>query len=84
MNENEVKAMEQSNLTSPIEIKHALERVRGYGAISRLAEEHHVSRSAMTNAVAGRRPGSHLLQIIAAEIGQPVHGVLPNGQSLDS
>ena len=67
------------NLTDPMEIKHALERSMGAGALSKLANREGVSRSTVTNAVKGKRPGSPLLQVIAKQIGQPVHGVTPDG-----
>ena len=69
--------MENLNMTDPLEIKHALERALGSGAMSRIAEEKGVSRSTVTNVVKGRRPGSPLLPYMAGVIGQPVHGVGP-------
>ena len=66
------------NLTDPMEIKHALEKSMGGGALSKLAKREGVSRSTVTNAIKGKRPGSHLLQVIADQIGQPVYGTNPN------
>ncbi len=70
------------NLTDPMEIKHALERSMGAGALSKLASREGVSRSTVTNAVKGKRPGSPLLQVIADQIGQPVYGITPDGLDL--
>ena len=66
------------NLTDPMEIKHALEKSMGVGALSKLARREGVSRSTVTNAIKGKRPGSPLLQVIADQIGQPVYGANPN------
>lgn len=70
------------NLTNPMEIKHALERSMGAGALAKIATREGVSRSTVTNAIKGKRPGSALLQVIAKQIGQPVHGVTPDGLNL--
>lgn len=71
-----------NNLTDPLEIKHALERSMGAGAMTKLADREGVTRSAITNAVKGKRPGSHLLKVIAEQIGQAVYGITPDGHDI--
>lgn len=75
--------MENKNLTNPLEIKHALERKLGRGAVKIVANECGVSSPAISNTIHGRRgksgrPGNKgLLQYIANLIEQPVYGVAP-------
>jgi len=76
--------MTDDNLTDPMEIKHALERKLGYGAVKKTAAACGVTLPAISNTIHGQRgksgrPGNKgLLQHLANVIGQPVHGVAPD------
>jgi len=74
--------MVQQNLTDPLDIKHALERKLGYGAIKKIADKCAVSLPTASNALAGRRRNTTVLTYAAKMIGQPVHGVTPDGTEL--
>ena len=79
--------MEQQNLTDALDIKHALEKKLGYGALQLVADVHAVKLPIVSNAISGRRRSPRDMKIlawIAAEIGQPVLGVLPDGKELEN
>lgn len=74
--------MEQQNLTDPLDIKHALERKLGYGALRKIAGKCEVSPPEVTNVVYGRRRNKGVLAAIAQIIGQPVLWICPDGSEL--
>jgi hypothetical protein len=76
--------MTANNLTDPLEIRHALERKLGRGAVKIIAAQCNVSPPSVSNTIHGHRgqsgrPGNAgILQHIANIIEQPVYGVTPN------
>ena len=69
-----------NNLTDPMEIRHALERKLGNGALTIFANAHGYSLSYISQTVAGDRGNKDVLQAIASCLGQPVRGVSPRKQ----
>lgn len=77
--------MEQTNLTDSMEIRHALERKLGYGAIQKVADTKGVRAPIVHNAMTGRRRSKRDIEIlayIACLIGQPVMGINPDGTEI--
>ena len=76
--------MKDNNLSDPMEIRHALERKLGRGAVKKIADDCGVSPPAVSNTIHGHRgqsgrPGNAgILQYLANVIGQPVYGVDPD------
>jgi hypothetical protein len=69
--------MKSQNLTDPLEIKHALERKLGYGAIKQIASCCGVTSSAVSKIIR-HRGSKKVLKCVATTIGQPVHGIMPD------
>ncbi|MDR3631454.1 MAG: hypothetical protein P4L42_14080 [Desulfocapsaceae bacterium] len=69
--------MKDDNLTDPLEIKYALERQLGYGALNKIAIVCGVSPPSVSNTIRKRRSSRKVLACIANIIGQPVHGIAP-------
>ncbi|MDX9893897.1 MAG: hypothetical protein RBS34_00530 [Desulfofustis sp.] len=70
--------MKETNLTDPMEIRHALERkMGGVGSLTNFAREHGYSVSYISQTISGERSNLHVLELLATRIGQPVHGVRP-------
>jgi len=77
---------EQNNLTDRIEIRQAMERKLGYGAVQKVADIKGVRAPIIFNAISGRRRSRRDIEIlayIASIIDQPVLGVLPDGTEID-
>ena len=74
------KSKQSPNLTDPMDIRHALERKLGNGALTIFANAHGYSLAYISQTVAGERGNTSVLQAIANCIGQPVRGVLPRGR----
>ena len=71
----------KKNLTSHIDIRHAIERVDGKptGAINRLAARLGLNSPTIVSMnISGARRQEDVLQGIADFLGQPVYGVLPS------
>lgn len=78
--------MEQTNLTDSMDIRHALERKLGYGAIQKVADAKGVRAPIVHNAMTGKRRSKRDVEIIAyiaSLIDQPVLGVNPDGTEVD-
>lgn len=71
---------ETINLTDPMDIRHALERKLGNGAMTIFANAHGYSLAYISQTVSGERGNRSVLQALATCIGQPVRGVLPRGR----
>lgn len=69
--------MKNENLTDPLEIKYALERQLGYGALNKIAVACGVSPPSVSNTINKRRYSKKVLTCIANTIGQSVHGIAP-------
>ena len=69
-----------NNLTDPMEIRHALERKLGNGALTIFANAHGYSLPYISQTVAGERGNEEVLRAIASCLGQPVRGILPRKQ----
>ena len=69
----------QTNLTDPVDIKHAIEKRAGVttGAVKQLAISLGISAPALSQNIHGHRKQEYILQGIADHIGHPVHGVYP-------
>jgi len=70
--------MKNENLTDPLEIKYALERQLGYGALNKIAMACGVSPPSVSNTINKRRCCKKVLTCIANTIGQPVYGIAPD------
>lgn len=71
----------KNNLTDPMEIRHAMERKLGSGALTIFAKVHGYSLPYISQTVAGERNNPALLEAIATCIGCPVRGVLPRSNN---
>lgn len=81
-----MNTMEQPNLTDSMDIRHALERKLGYGAIQKVADAKGVRAPIVHNAMTGRRRSERditILAYIASIVEQPVLGVNPDGSTID-
>ena len=66
------------NLTDPLEIRHALERKLGNGAVTIFAKKHNYSLPYMSQTISGERSAEHVLRLMANCLGCRVHGVFPD------
>lgn len=71
---------ETANLTDPMEIRHALERKLGNGAMTIFATAHGYSLPYISQTISGERSNQRLLEALASCIGQPVRGVMPRAR----
>lgn len=60
-----------------MEIKHALERKYGHGAQTIFANTHGLTLQYLNMNINGSRKSEAVLGLLATELGQPVHGVMP-------
>lgn len=77
---------EHSNLTSSMDIRHALERKLGYGAIQKIADARGIRAPVVHNAISGRRRSKRDMEIlayIASIVARPVMGINPDGSQAD-
>lgn len=69
-----------TNLTDPMEIRHALERKLGNGALTIFATAHGYSLAYISQTIAGARGNESVLEALASCLGCPVRGVLPRAK----
>lgn len=68
----------KKNLTKPLEIRHALERKHGDGAVQKVANKLGVSGPCISATIHGNRCNPVVIQHLANEAGCPVYGVVPS------
>lgn len=66
------------NLTNHLEIKHAMERRHGQGAVSKFAKKHGYSLPYVSQTIKGARANETVLTLLANFTGCRVHGVFPS------
>ena len=65
------------NLTKQLDIRHALERELGKGAVSQLAEQANCSVPYISQNMSEARANEKILRLMANTLGCRVHGVFP-------
>jgi len=65
------------NLTEHLEIKHAMERRLGHGALKKFADQHEYSLVYVSQTMSGIRCNEVVLRKLATCLGCRVHGVFP-------
>ena len=73
-------SLANQDLTDPMEIRHALERKLGSGAMTTFATAHGYSLGYISQTISGERGNRDVLQALASCLGQKVRGVAPRGQ----